>query len=290
METLENKGEHNDTGGYTVSHTVTPVPALVGELVPADDSRPAALRPKQETFAQRYAAHGNAARAYREAFDCAPDIRPATVRQRAYELAHEPTVAARVRELLAEAAQGTTISARTRMVRLQEITEADPGELVRIVAESCRQCHGISHQHQWRDEMEYALALAQALDENAKLPQELWKPLPTDAGGYGFDPHRAPYDGCPVCHGYGVTRVAITPTDQLSPSARKLLKGVRAKADGTVEVQMHDQLAASDQLNKMQGVYVDRSVSINANVNVPAPKDWSHEESLAFLQSLKPAS
>ena len=32
----------------------------------------AELRPKQERFAQLYASHGNAVKAYREAFDCDP--------------------------------------------------------------------------------------------------------------------------------------------------------------------------------------------------------------------------
>lgn len=269
-----------------------PVIELVGELVPNKYDRPAALRPKAEAFAQRYTAHGNAARAYREAFDCSPTMKPATARQRGYELAHEPAVAARIRELYEQAAKDTTISARARMVRLQEITEADPGEVVRTVAESCRLCHGISHQHQWRDELEYAMAVAQAVNENAGLQANdpMRKPLPNDLGGYGFSPHNEPHPDCPQCHGYGLPRVVITPTDQLSPSARRLVKAVRQKPDGSIEVMMHDALAASDQLNKMQGVYVDRSVSINANLNVPALKDMTQEQALDFLDSLKPSA
>jgi phage terminase small subunit len=251
-------------------------------VTPTTNSAPVVLRPKQETFAQAYAGHGNAARAYREAFDCDPTMKQATVRSRAYELVHTPRVAARVRQLYDEAAKDTTISARARMVRLQEITEADPGELVRTVVECCRNCHGINHQHQWRDDADYAQAADQAIADGLSIPSM--------AGGFGFDPHQPPHDDCPQCHGYGVPRVVVTATDQLSPSARRLLKAVRQKPDGTIEVQMHDQLAASDQLNKMQGVYVDRSVSINANVNVPPPKDWTHEDRLAFLNSLQPAS
>ena len=267
------------------------IPTVVAELVP-DDYTPSqlpALRPKAETFAQRYVAHGNAARAYRESYDVSPSMKPATVRQRGYELAHEPAVAARIRELYDQAAQGTTISARARMVRLQEITEADPGEVVRVVAESCRHCHGVFHQYQWTDELAFAMELAKAIDDNAQFPGELQKPLPTDAGGYGFDPHREPHESCPQCHGYGVQRVVVTPTDKLSPSARRLMKGVRAKPDGTIEVQMHDAIAASDQLNRMQGAYVDRSVSVTVNAT-PALKDMTREQQLEFLQSLAPTT
>jgi hypothetical protein len=100
----------------------------------------------------------------------------------------------------------------------------------------------------------------------------------------------SPQQDCPSCRGHGGSRVIVTPTDQLSPAARRLLKGVRQKANGEIEVRLHCQLTAADMLNKMQGVYVDRSVSINANVNVPPPKDWTPEDRLAFLNSLKPAT
>ncbi len=219
---------------------------------------PTELRPKVEHFAQLYASHGNAAKAYREAFDVSPGTKYGTIRQRGYELAHEPAVAARVRALLVKAAEGTTISARARMVRLQEIVEANPDELVSVVAEPCPAC--------WSDPLACAAALDRGVVPDTDNPQE----------------------GCASCKGHGARRVVITPTDALSPSARKLLKSVRQKADGSIEVHLHDQLAASDQLNKMQGVYVDRSVSVN--VTVPALKDLTNEQALDFLHSLKPTS
>jgi len=222
----------------------------------------ATLRPKQEVFAQRFAEYGNAARAYREAFDVAPTTSAATVRQRAYELAHEPAVAARVREILAAAAEGTTISARSRMVRLQDIVEADPSELARVVVEPCECC--------WSDDVSLAAAMDRAIAAGTALNMD------------------APQPDCRSCRGHGVQRVVVTPTDQLSPSARRLLKSIRQKASGEIEIRMHDQLVAADMLNKMQGVYVDRSVSINANVTVPALKDMSPTEALDFLETLRP--
>lgn len=222
----------------------------------------AALRPKQEAFAQRYAEYGNATRAYREAFDVAATTSAATVRQRAYELAHEPAVAARVREILAVAAEGTTISARSRMVRLQDIVEADPSELVRVVVLGCERC--------WSDDISLAVAMDRALAAGTTLDMD------------------APQPDCRACRGHGAPRVVVTPTDQLSPSARRLLKSIRQKASGEIEIRMHDQLVAADMLNKMQSVYVDRSVSINAHVNVPALKDMSTEDALNFLETLRP--
>jgi phage terminase small subunit len=257
------------------------LPAGLVTVAPTSNSAWVALRPKQEAFAQAYAAHGNASRAYREAFDCGGTMKPNVIRQRGYELAHHPTVAARIRALFEAAAKDTTISARARMVRLQEITEADPGELVRTVVECCRSCHGAGHNYQWHDDADYARAWDAAIADST--------PLPSMAGGFGFSPHLPPHDDCPACSGYGVPRVVVTPTDQLSPSARRLLKAVRQKSDGSIEVQMHDQLAASDQLNRMQGVYVEKSVAINANVAIPVPDKVSAADALAFIKSLTPS-
>ncbi|HEY4215011.1 MAG TPA: terminase small subunit [Steroidobacteraceae bacterium] len=251
------------------------------ELVPITADPPAALRPKQEAFSQAYVAHGNATRAYREAFDCDPTTKPATIRQRAYDLVHDPGVAARIRELYAAAAVDTVVDARSRMVRLQEIVEADPGELVRVVAEPCRHCYGDGHAYQWIDPAEHAAACVAATRDG--------QPWPDCDGGFGFDPTRDPAPDCIRCRGEGVTRVAITPTDKLSPSARRLLKSIRQKASGEIEVRLHDPLVASDQLNRMQAVYLDRSVSINANVNVPVPEAVSAADALAFLKTLTPS-
>ena len=49
-----------------------------------------ALRPKQESFAVAYVAHGNASRAYREAFDCAGTMKPGNIRTAAYDLLIRP--------------------------------------------------------------------------------------------------------------------------------------------------------------------------------------------------------
>lgn len=240
------------------------------------------LTPKQEQFAQRYVALGNASQAYREAFDCSASIRPNTLARRAHELVHSPAVAARVRELAAIAAEGTQIDARTRMVRLQDIVEADPGELVRTVADPCRYCHGDGHQYQWVDVDEYCKACDDA--------QRGEKALPSCDGGFGFTVHAGPHEACPRCFGEGILRVVVTPTDQLSPGARRLLKSIRQKATGEIVVTLHDQIAAADMLNKMQGVYIDRSLSLNVNADLPKLKDLSTEDALAFLDRLRPLS
>jgi terminase small subunit-like protein len=235
------------------------------DLMPTARAASVVLNPKREHFAQLYASHGNASRAYREAFDVSAGTKPGTVWQRAYELVHEPTVAERVRQLLAQAAEGTTISARARMLRLQDIIEADPGEVFRIVTEPCAFC--------WRDPLALAAALDQAIAAGSDLPDST-----------------APQGDCAQCRGHGVQRVLVTDTDKLSASARKLLRSVRQKASGEIEVRLHDQLAAADLLNRMQGSYIERSVTLNAHVAVkPLPAGLSVEDALRMLETIVPA-
>ncbi|HEX4050498.1 MAG TPA: terminase small subunit [Steroidobacteraceae bacterium] len=267
------------------------------DLPPTDqfvvaDSPPAivptrALTPRQAAFAQAFAAHGSAARAYREAFGCGA-MSAATIRRKAYDYAHHPAIAERVRELLAQAAEGVTLSARARMVRLQSIVEADPSELLRIVAECCRWCHGAGHAYQWIDPAEYAQALriAHAANQARRRAGRTEQPLPMDDGGYGFRADAEPHPGCPHCRGEGTKRVVVTPTDDLSAGARALLKSIRQKASGEIEVRLHDPLEAIDLLNRMQGVYVERSVSVTAHVNAPKFEAMTPEEQASFIRSL----
>lgn len=243
------------------------------------------LTPKQEAFCRSYIEGGNAAKAYRQAFDVSPDASSQTIRQRAYELVHSPAVADRIRTLKAAAAEATVVSVRARMVHLQMIVDADPTELIRTVRECCRHCYSVGHHYEWRSEIEFALALDAHL-ASIGSPKPL--PLPDAAGGFEYRPDRAPNAACPVCSGNGELRTIVTPSDELSPSARALLKGVRHRANGEIEIMTHCKLTASDQLNRMQSAYVERSVSINANVNVPALKNMSHDEALDFLESLRP--
>jgi hypothetical protein len=80
-----------------------------------------------------------------------------------------------------------------------------------------------------------------------------------------------------------------TDTEKLSAPARALVKAIRRRSDGSVEVVFHNRLDASDQLNRMQGVYVDRSVSLNLNADIkPLPKGMSIEEALAIMESVSP--
>jgi phage terminase small subunit len=162
---------------------------------------------------------------------------------------------------------------------------------VRVVSECCRHCHGTGHAFQWVDLSEYLAALdaAEAKNEARRAERKRPRPLPSDEGGYGFEPNSEPAEDCPRCYGRGTQRVVVTDTDRLSASARALLKGVRQKSTGEVEVLFHDQLTASDQLNRMQGAYIERSESrtLTVHATLPAPRDVSAEDLLALWRDTR---
>ena len=244
------------------------------ELCPIVD--PADLTPKQTKFAALYLEHGDATRAYAEVYDVGPETPRAKVQRMAHQLRHLPKVANRIRETQAAAAEDVVISVRARMAHLQMICEADPSELVSIAGSACRWCHGAGHAYQWRSADE----LARALDRHVRSIGTS-KPLtcPDASGGYGFRGDAEPHPACPQCDGEGISRTVVTPSSQWSPSARRLFKGVKANG----EILMHDQLAASDQLNKLQAAYT--SVSLNASVAVDAGPRATPETLLAAFKA-----
>ena len=244
------------------------------------------LTPKKERFARRYFEIGNGCAAYREVFS-ARHAKRSTVKNQAFQLLRVPAVKARIRELQAAAAQDAVFNVRERMLALHEIANADASEISRVVTGACRHCHGKAGGFQWidQDELNEAIEKAQLrIEAGAKRVH-----IPTERGGFGFDASRPPREGCRRCAGNGLSRVVITPTSEWSPAARKLFKAARQRSDGTIELELESRQAASEQLAKLAGWNVDRSVSLTAHVNVPIPDSISPAEALEFLKTLAPA-
>lgn len=208
-----------------------------------------ALTPKQEKFAQLCVALCNQSAAYRQAYDCT-NMKWNTIAPEASKLAAHPEVAARIRQLQDEAAAASavpTLAARIAELRLMET--ADVNEIISMVHRNCRHCRGFNFGYQWRDEMEYAAAVDAAIA--AKQPH------PNMDGGFGFDGSLEPVPECPYCYGDGVRDVKIADTTKLTGGARLLYKGVKIKGNGDIELLLHDQMAARDQLNRIMGAYKD---------------------------------
>lgn len=216
---------------------------------------------EHEAFAHALVRHGGCKTpAYREIFG--EHASSATTWVRACQLAGSPLIDARYNALRNESLARINVSLASLVKDLHDIATADPNELVRTVVVNCRHCNGEHFAYQWINEDEYVAECDRiAADnelrrENSKTGRTKDNPLPSCDGGFGFEPRRAPHEGCPECLGTGIRRTVIADTTQLSEKGRKLFKGVRDTASG-VEVLMHDQAAARDMLHRMAGAYRD---------------------------------
>ncbi|MEO8062145.1 MAG: terminase small subunit [Pseudomonadota bacterium] len=236
------------------------------------------LTERRERFARLVVELGAQAAAYRQAFSVGPNTLPATVWQEASRLANEPVIAARIRELRDEAAALTTINTAARMQWLHDIETADPNELERVLLFNCRHCRGEDHRYQWTDGMEFADACDAA--------QRMSKPLPGCDGGFGFNAALEPVATCSQCRGQGEPRKIVADTTKLTGRAARLYKGCRVKANGEIEILMHDQLAARDQLNRMLGAY--KEAQSPAATPLPLAKSCTPEEAArAYMRMIQ---
>lgn len=212
------------------------------------------LTPQQEAFAQAVIELDNQSAAYRKAYDVGPTSKWTTVASAANEVAGLPHVAARIRELRQTAAERVALpSAQVRIAEQREIETADPGEIIGVRWVNCRHCHGVGHAFQWIDDMEYAAAYDAATAAD--------KPLPTFEGGFGFHGLRDPVSSCTRCWGVGEQRPFLADTTKLSKAAKRLYRGIKIKADGSMELLLRDQDKATDMLNRIQGIYKDTTLS-----------------------------
>ncbi len=240
----------------------------------------ASLTPRQERFAIAVASGLPAVEAYETAYNATGSSR-GTLRVNAHRALHSPLIAARVRELI-DAASGRALRDTQALIAdLEEAVEADPNELVTIWNGACRRCHGHEHRHQYTD----AAEMCDAIEEAARMG----KPAPDIDGGVGYDFHREPSPSCPGCNGVGINTVRLQSSGEVSPGARRLLRGVELHPDGSLKrLHLHDQMAMRVELHKLRGLHVERSVSVNVNAKLPSLKEMTTEQALDFLESLKP--
>lgn len=206
------------------------------------------IQASTDEFCRKYIDSRNLLYAYRQAFRVG--VMPAQeVFDRATALLRDPDIATRLEELRCEASMILHNGVRELMQDWYDIASADPSDIVAYAIDSCRMCHGEGHNYQWASEMEFAVACEKAIAA---------KQLPPDCpGGFGFDPHRSPMPGCPSCHGDGVPIVRGRDSRELVGPARKLYKGAKQRADGSIEILLHDQQAARESLARALGLFKD---------------------------------
>lgn len=211
-----------------------------------DEERP--LTEKQRAFARNVVEFRNFTTAYRMTYDVGYDTQPQTVWQNASTLMQHSGIKALVAELRERAESEVIGRARELFGDLVDIAGNDPNDIIRRESRCCRHCYGAGHAYQWQD-AEWAIKAAEAIDLQMRPP--------SDVGGFGFDPTRGPNPVCPHCYGQGVHVVFVADTAKLNAKARKSYKGVKLKADGSLEMLMEDKADARKEIAKILGIYRD---------------------------------
>jgi phage terminase small subunit len=223
---------------------------------PAKKAKPVStlpVKPQPEMFVREYLVDLNQTQAAIRA-----GYSPGSARQTASRLMATPAVAEAITKAMVERAQATAITADKVLERYWAIATANPQELTSLYRACCRFCWGKDHHYQWtpqelRDaQREHAKEVAFATEEQLKLidPVDEW-------GGTDFDARKDPNPDCPECHGAGVERVQFKDTRDLSPAARLLFAGVKTTQAG-MEIKVHDQMAALQQVGRHLGMFKDR--------------------------------
>jgi phage terminase small subunit len=217
-----------------------------------------ALTPAEEAFARLFVMYNNATRAYIEAY--AYEGKRAVARQYAWATINKPHVRARVREYESAAAAATVIDYAAILEHDRAIVEGfkHADQITQRIYQCCRYCHGEQHKFQWVDFEEYLHALQRCDDENAKRREFKQRelPVPSDLGGYGYDPNNEPNLFCPRCEGRGHAVDIIADTTKLEGPARAIVKGIKVTSTGT-EVLLHDVDKAKERLLRAGGILKD---------------------------------
>jgi hypothetical protein len=240
------------------------------DALPNTTAGPPALPPMVRALSQRmenYARCVGAGMSYAEAFRQSGCVASSTgsMSRQIGDMNRDPRVRARINELRSSANAEVVSTYAERMTWLRMIVMADPNELTRVVRDPCDLC--------WPEA------------EIAKSFVAHFTPSPFVSERPALPDTQKPRHDCVRCRGDGVSRVVLTPTDELSPEGRALFKGATQDKDGAIKVQMHDQAVAADMLNRMQSAYVTRSLNINANVAVQPARDASPEDALKLFES-----
>lgn len=208
----------------------------------------AELEPHELVFVQEYARTGKAGPSLLKA---RPELKVGTSYSEGYKMLRNPQLQTAIRAVRAMSGEDAIVQAADVLREWLTIALADPSELIRSRRLCCRRCYGVGHAYQWRDEQEYAQAVAEALRANEgrdEAPQ-----LPDASGGVGFQHWHAPHPHCPGCGGEGHLDVHVADLDQVSDSARKLFAGIKQTKDG-VEVKLRDQDGALANIARYLGM------------------------------------
>lgn len=210
-----------------------------------------ALTPKQQRFVDEYLVDLNATQAA---------IRTGFSERTAYSsgqrMLKKVEVARAIGAAQKDLSERTKITQDMVLKRWWVIANAEVNDLIQYRRVCCRHCHGVGHDFQWTDVAEYQRAVIAAMpDEDDEGPP---KPMPSDSGGYGFNPTIDPHAGCPKCYGQGNAEPYVPDTRKLTGGARMLYNGIKV-TDRGLEVKMLDRDKALENVARHLGMFVDKT-------------------------------
>ncbi|WP_135507507.1 terminase small subunit [Roseovarius aestuariivivens] len=231
---------------------------------------PSGLTWKRDAFCREYLKDRNAAQAAIRA-----GYAEKAAKEQGYRLLTNAHIKAQINKLARERARQLEIEAADVLQRLWEKATAEVNELVRVERRCCRYCWGVDHEYQWRTAREFREAFdrevtkqfgADDLDKLIEIGRkgdagERIPGLPTDAGGYAFDPTTDPNPDCPECAGEGIAHVVVSDTRE--SLSHPLYEGVKQTKDG-IEVKIADRAKALEQVARHLQMFKDE-VQVSAS-------------------------
>jgi phage terminase small subunit len=211
----------------------------------------AELTPKQQRFVDEYLVDLNATQAAIRAGYSAK-----TAGAIGDENLKKPEISAVIELRMLDRAQRTEITQDMVLRRWWQIATADPRKLIEYRRCACRYCYGKNSKYHWIDEQEFIRAYNEAVSLQEAAPDELHD-IPDNEGGYGYNPTRTPSADCPKCFGRGHGEAYAHDTRNIDEQSAVLYAGVKVTKEG-LEVKMHDQTAALENVAKHLGMFVDR--------------------------------
>lgn len=136
------------------------------------------------------------------------------------------------------------------ITRQEEILDYDLTNIIQVVVQSCRYCHGINNQYQWIDKSEYEREAEeyQAIVESGSKPR---RAKPSAAGGFGFNSLNPVNMQCTRCKGVGYKNISIKPTREWTKEDRRNVEAIKLTKDGGIELKVLSKEKAHSRLHEL---------------------------------------
>jgi phage terminase small subunit len=215
------------------------------------------LTPKQQLFADYYLVDLNATQAAIKA-----GYSSRTAAKQGSETLRIGKVAAYIEQRRTEKSALIQIDRKWVLDRWSQLVTTDPSTLAATKLGACRFCHGVDHRYQWT-QGEWEMRCERAERDAERTGGDEFEGLPDPAGGFGYTPKRDPHPDCPECFGEGVARVVVG-----NSKGNPLYAGAKRTKEG-IEVKMHDQMKALDNIAKNLGM-LSENVNLTGSIEVDA--------------------